>query len=67
MFIPFSVENNSSLMLYMTFLNAILALLTVVRMNIATDSCTYYIAHAHMHIVPSICTLTCTFCLAPKF
>ena len=37
-------------MLYMTFLNAILVLLTVVRTNIANDSCTaLYCACAYAH------------------
>ena len=34
------VENNSSLTLYRTFLNTILALLTVVHTNIVNDGCT---------------------------
>ena len=39
MFHPILAENNSSLALYTTFLNVILALLTVVRTSIANDGC----------------------------
>ena len=40
MFHSILVENNSLLTLYTTFLNAILALLTVVRTSVANDGCT---------------------------
>ena len=40
MFHPILAENNSSLALYTTFLNIILAVLTVVRTSIANDGCT---------------------------
>ena len=60
-FIPFLAEKNSSLVLYMTYLNIIWVLLTVIHTNIANDGCTaLYCACAHQ-CMPCICTLTCTF------
>ena len=55
MYYPILAENNSSLTLYTTSLNAILALLTVIRTSIASKQW-HPTAHVHIDIVPDICT-----------
>ena len=58
MFHPILAENNSQLTLCMTILNAILALLSVVRANIANDHsvlhmciCPIIILYFYLHIL----------------
>ena len=61
MFHPILAENNSSLTLYRTFLNAILVLQTVVSTSIGNDGVLHSTTHAHIDIAPDICILICTF------
>ena len=61
MFHPILAENNSSLTLYRTFLNAILVLQTVVSTSIGNDGVLHSTTYAHIDIAPNICILICTF------
>ena len=62
MFHPILAENNGSPTLYMTFLNTMLALPTVICTSLM--AALYSTAHTNINIGPDICTLTFNFCLA---